>query len=526
MLTSTLRSEAAYITNAVIKDLLVDGTSTLRVDSPTYITNSVVITTVGVFEVSGPNGMEISSTASEALHVTGTTGFSGTMFITGTTANSALTISGSTQVQSDTPFVFEGTDSTDSNNTTFALTEPSSANRITIPDSSGTIELKNFTSISATRTLTTSDQGVVLVSSATSSDITIWLPDPTGHPGLTYTIKKTNAASNSVAVTNANGFKIDGISYPDMHVQYAYLEIVSDGNEWYKIGEYPISDVAPVPGNSGIIAYAGSDSTSVTIYWTAASDDWTLQEDLKYLVCYSESYSNVDSVSECENNPVPAYSDYSRISPTTMGISGLTTGTTYYFNVAVKDEVDRKALYTYKNEVPNNVIIYNAGTHNGNLGGRSGADAICAASSNRPITGFTDYHALMSFSSSDDIADFASTFSSLKQSTPICSNSSSATATIASNFADLIDSSGTARNMFTISSAMPTGVLWWSGTIGTDPSNTSYGNYSDSCSGFTSTSSTGIIKAVGSTTSDTSDWLKNNVSSSCENDYYIMCIAW
>jgi hypothetical protein len=53
-----------------------------------------------------------------------------------------------------------------------------------------------------------------------------------------------------------------------------------------------------------------------------------------------------------------------------------------------------------------------------------------------------------------------------------------------------------------------------------------YGNYSDSCDGFTSSSATGIIKATGSSTSDTSDWLKNNVTSSCSNDYYIMCIAW
>jgi UDP-3-O-[3-hydroxymyristoyl] glucosamine N-acyltransferase len=519
MLTSTLRSESAYITNAVIKDLIVDGTSTLRVESPTYITNSVVITTEGLFEVSGPNGMEVSSTASEAFHVTGNTGFSGAMFITGTTANPALSVSGTTQIQSDEAFVFEGTDSTDTNNTTFAVTEPSSANRITIPDSSGIIALKNFTSIGSSRTLSTSDQGVVMISSGTSSDITITLPDPTNKPGLTYTIKKTNDSIYSVAVT---GYTIDGETYSDMHMKYAYLEIVSDGSNWYKIGEYPVSDDAPVPGNNGIITVSESDPTSVTLLWTAATDSWSRQEDLQYLVCYSQSYSDVNDFSGCESKAV---ANYSTITPTTLGISGLTTGATYYFNIIVQDEGEHKALYSSSSETPNNVIIYNAGTETGNLGGRTGADAICAASTNRPVTGFSNYHALMSFSASDNIADFATTFTTLKQNTPICSNSTSATSTsIASNWADLID--GTPRSVFTISGAMPTGALWWSGTYGTDPPGMNYGNYSDSCDGFTSSSATGIIKATGSSTSDTSDWLKNNVTSSCSNDYYIMCIAW
>jgi hypothetical protein len=518
MLTSTFRSESAYITNAVIKDLIVDGTSTLRVESPTYITNSVVITTEGLFEVSGPNGMEVSSTASEAFHVTGNTGFSGAMFITGTTSNPALSISGSTQVQSNEPFVFEGTDSTDSNNTTFAVTEPSSANRITIPDSSGTLALRNFTIVSGSRTLTTSDQGIVLISSTTNTDITITLPDPTNKPGLTYTIKKTNSSNCSVAVT---GYTIDGAEYSDMHMQYAYLEIISDGTNWYKTGEYPVSDEAPVPGDSGLISVSSSDATSVTLYWTAATDSWSRQEDLLYLVCYSDSYTNVNDFALCEAN---AAANYSTISPTTMTLTGLTSGTTYHFNIIVKDEGDHKAMYSRSSETPNNVIIYNAGTHNGNLGGRTGADAICAASTNRPITGFTNYHALMSFSASDDIADFASTFTTFKQNTPICSNSTSATTTtIAANWTDLI--TGAQRDLFTLSAAMPTNALWWSGTYGTDPPGMNYGNYETSCDGFTSTSSTGVVKSMGPS-GDTSDWLRNNTLSSCSNFYYIMCIAW
>ncbi|KPA14984.1 hypothetical protein MHK_004814, partial [Candidatus Magnetomorum sp. HK-1] len=513
MLTSTFRSEAAYITNAIIKDLIVNGPSTMRVSSPTYITGTIqFMTTTGKFQVSGPNGMEVSATTGESLHVTGTTGLSGALIITGTTSGAAVSVSGSTQIQSNNPLIFEGADSTDGNNTTIALAEPSSAQRITIPNASGTIQLKNFSVISSSRTLTTNDQGVVLIGSATASDITINLPTPVGNPGLTYTIKKTNSSNYSVAI---QGYTIDGVTYSDMHMQYAYLEIVSDGSNWYKIAEYPISDEAPVPGNSGTIDTSSSDSTSITIYWTAATDSWSNQEDLQYLVCCSTSYSNVNDFSLCEAN---AFANYSTYSPTQLNITGLTSGTTYYYNIIVKDEGDHKAMYSRGSETPNDVIIYNAGTSSGSMGGRTGADAICAASANRPITGFTNYHALISFSASDTIANMPTTFSTLKQTTPIKSNAGTITSTIASNWADLMN--GIERQALVGSAAMPVDVLWWAGTLQSD------GSYYDSCSGFSTTSGTGITKYTGYFTDDTADWMKNDQYSPCSNSYYIMCIAW
>lgn len=175
-------------------------------------------------------------------------------------------------------------------------------------------------------------------------------------------------------------------------------------------------------------------------------------------------------------------------------------------------------MYSRTYETPNNVIIYNAGEHSGNLGGRAGANAICAASSNRPITGFTNYIALMSFSTSDTIENLATTYTTLKQNTPIQSTASGVTATIASNWADLID--GIQRKYLTVSAAMPLDNLWWSGTKESD------GSYIDSCNGFTSTSGTGVVKYTGFYSTDTEDWMKYDQALPCDNSVYVMCIAW
>jgi hypothetical protein len=61
------------------------------------------------------------------------------------------------------------------------------------------------------------------------------------------------------------------------------------------------------------------------------------------------------------------------------------------------------------------LILYNAGTHNGNLGGRSGADALCDASGNKP-DGVTNVHAFLSVDATDQIKDLPATYGYSTQS--------------------------------------------------------------------------------------------------------------
>lgn len=341
--TSILTVNSETIDN-INRDILNSGTELIlpdQFDDLTVISNGQNWVSLGFRK--GDNLTVTGTTQSNHLIVTQTTDLSGNTTI-GDSSSDALTINAVLQGQA--PLIFEGA-SADAIQTKIIVENPTEARKITIPDSSGTISLNNFTIINDSRTLTTNDRGIVLISSTTNKDITITLPDPTGHSGLRYTIKKTNESSNKVAIT---GYAIDGAVFPDMETQYAYLKIVSDGSNWYKIGEHSICGCSssgdsnpPVPGDSGTLIVSDSESTSVTLSWTAAVDNESSQENLEYLVCYSESYTNVNNYVSCEANTTASYSTYSL---TTLGVSGLTSSTTYYFNVIVKDEGDNKALYS------------------------------------------------------------------------------------------------------------------------------------------------------------------------------------
>lgn len=84
------------------------------------------------------------------------------------------------------------------------------------------------------------------------------------------------------------------------------------------------------------------DSSSVTLSWAKASDDYTDQSELMYMVVKSES-DNIDTVRECEHNGTPVCDWTADIS--TADVTGLEPDTEYYFNVLVKDEGDNKTVY-------------------------------------------------------------------------------------------------------------------------------------------------------------------------------------
>jgi hypothetical protein len=106
---------------------------------------------------------------------------------------------------------------------------------------------------------------------------------------------------------------------------------------------------APVPGNGGILAISDVTESSLTLSWTAASDNSTALSDIRYLAYYSES-PLMTSVSEIETNGTPAGSYQTGIESTP--VTDLTAETTYYFNVIAKDRKDNKAAYTMKKGIP------------------------------------------------------------------------------------------------------------------------------------------------------------------------------
>lgn len=102
----------------------------------------------------------------------------------------------------------------------------------------------------------------------------------------------------------------------------------------------------PTPGNSGTISFSGTTLQETVVSWSRASDEGTYFEDLEYALYYSTS-ANISSVGGMETNGT-LIMDY-EVDTVSFPMTDLTPGTTYYFNVIVKDELGNKSAYTMSN---------------------------------------------------------------------------------------------------------------------------------------------------------------------------------
>ena len=78
-------------------------------------------------------------------------------------------------------------------------------------------------------------QTLIMVN-ASSGGITITLPAAASHTDRVYIIKKIDSSGNVVTI-DANGSEtIDGETKIELTLQYQYVTIVCDGDEWFIIG--------------------------------------------------------------------------------------------------------------------------------------------------------------------------------------------------------------------------------------------------------------------------------------------------
>jgi autotransporter-associated beta strand protein len=99
----------------------------------------------------------------------------------------------------------------------------------------------------------------------------------------------------------------------------------------------------PIPG-TGIFGTA-TDQTA-ELNWTAATDNVTPKENLRYFV-YQSSSNDITTAANCETNGTLLNAGGS-IDIIEYSVSGLTPKTTYYFNVVVADMANNKAAYILK----------------------------------------------------------------------------------------------------------------------------------------------------------------------------------
>ena len=75
---------------------------------------------------------------------------------------------------------------------------------------------------------------VVLVD-ATSGNITISLPTSVGNGGKNFKVKKVDASANTVTIDPNSSQTIDGVATKVITTQYAFINVVSDSNNWFEI---------------------------------------------------------------------------------------------------------------------------------------------------------------------------------------------------------------------------------------------------------------------------------------------------
>ncbi|MEM7182659.1 MAG: LamG domain-containing protein [Spirochaetota bacterium] len=150
----------------------------------------------------------------------------------------------------------------------------------------------------------------------------------------------------------------------------SYTLTVSDSSNYMRVGVTPVDSyglagslyystasaqvysdtTAPTTGGSGLLSISNVTSTSLTLSWTAATDDFTAQSSLVYYVYRSESpelYTVGSMIRGSRTTFIGAYT-----ATTSLNITGLLSNVPTYFNVYVQDLSGNRSRYKMVQEIP------------------------------------------------------------------------------------------------------------------------------------------------------------------------------
>ena len=106
----------------------------------------------------------------------------------------------------------------------------------------------------------------------------------------------------------------------------------------------PVQTDGSAPTTStAALAVTNITSTGLTLSWTAASDDQTGAADLRYWVFQTTDGDLLTTIDLAFANGTKLVDDVKAV--TTVAVTGLTTDTTYFFNVVVADGAGNRTLY-------------------------------------------------------------------------------------------------------------------------------------------------------------------------------------
>jgi hypothetical protein len=285
----------------------------------------------------------------------------------------------------------------------------------------------------------------------------------------------------------------------------------------------PVNNV-PVPGNGGIITNGVVTGTSIQLMWTRATDVETLQPDLEYIL-YRSDTNNINTPDEAAKNGTVVTGWQNDIASAVADT--LLPGTTYYFNVVVRDGEGNRAAYvtvavTTQTDA---VYIFSAGTYMGNLttpkspSPRDDIDALCNLGKMKSSTPPCLYtRAFISVSAGDDIASMPKNYGVPTDKIII----STTNIKIADNWFDLLD--GTIDE--TLNKAGVANNFWWSGSDvnGGYPDFKSMASTSTNCANWTDGTNSSWGNE-GATNKTDSSWIYDGYIV-CNNSLHVLCICW
>ena len=321
----------------------------------TGVVNGVVITngghvdeSVSLSPLSAGNGsvnVTISWPAGQTIDDASTVEFDGTTY--GTSA-SELTFNGTERI-----LVFQISSVASGNHTFFAYLKDADTLKTTVSES---VQVYDNLSSSANIDLTENDFTQAPPASTLLSPV-----EGNGQILLTWenTSKVITGYRVERSLLEGSGFSeigtTDGIT-----LTYTDTTVVSGTLYYYRIsasstGGTSISNTVnlasapPVPGDSGTIGFSDTTATSTILSWTKAADNVSAESTLEYRVVQSES-NNIDTASNAESNGTQVQDWTADID--TCSAEGLSAGTTYYFNVLVRDEAGNTDVYTMNSITP------------------------------------------------------------------------------------------------------------------------------------------------------------------------------
>lgn len=151
-------------------------------------------------------------------------------------------------------------------------------------------------------------------------------------------------------------------------------------------GDTTEDTTAPVAGNSGTITTSNVTSSSIDLSWTKANDNVSTQSNIRYMIVYSQS-DNIGTVDSAEANGTIEVAWTSDIS--SASVNHLSSSTTYYLNVVVKDSTGNKAVYSTTSATTNTPSWKTVGTE-GFSTGYAVFTEIALTSSNLPYVVYQD----------------------------------------------------------------------------------------------------------------------------------------